>query len=55
MRTLAWNMPYHAEHHRYPSVPFHRLPDLQERLGPDLEVVSSGYVSFAARYLRHDE
>lgn len=25
-RKLAWNMPYHAEHHAWPSVPFHHLP-----------------------------
>jgi len=26
VRFLAWNMPYHAEHHAMPSVPFHKLP-----------------------------
>jgi len=25
-RKLAWNMPLHAEHHAWPSVPFHHLP-----------------------------
>jgi len=25
-RRLAWNMPYHAEHHAWPGVPFHGLP-----------------------------
>lgn len=25
-RKLAWNMPYHSEHHAWPSVPFHKLP-----------------------------
>ncbi|MEM7422463.1 MAG: fatty acid desaturase, partial [Pseudomonadota bacterium] len=28
VRFFAWNMPFHAEHHAYPAVPFHRLPDL---------------------------
>lgn len=23
VRLFAWNMPYHAEHHTYPAVPFH--------------------------------
>jgi len=23
---LAWNMPYHSEHHAWPNVPFHQLP-----------------------------
>jgi fatty acid desaturase len=28
MKWFAWNMPYHVEHHAYPSVPFHALPKL---------------------------
>jgi len=28
VRWFAWNMPYHVEHHAYPSVPFHALPKL---------------------------
>lgn len=27
-RKLAWQMPYHIEHHAYPNVPFHKLEDL---------------------------
>lgn len=30
VRFLAWNMPYHAEHHAMPSVPFHKLPVLHD-------------------------
>jgi len=26
---LFWNMPYHAEHHMLPAVPFHALPGLR--------------------------
>jgi fatty acid desaturase len=26
VRFLMWNMPYHAEHHLYPSIPFFCLP-----------------------------
>lgn len=26
VRALAWNMPYHVEHHACPGVPFHALP-----------------------------
>lgn len=26
VRFIAWNMPYHIEHHTYPAVPFHKLP-----------------------------
>eukprot|EP01050_Picozoa_sp_SAG11_P020569 SAG11_NODE_3491_length_2415_cov_2.138601_1_plen_198_part_00 len=25
---LAWNMPYHSEHHAWPNVPFHVLPEV---------------------------
>jgi fatty acid desaturase len=28
VKWFAWNMPYHVEHHAYPSVPFHALPKL---------------------------
>lgn len=32
MRWLVWNMSYHAAHHTYPSVPFHRLPQLDAEI-----------------------
>jgi fatty acid desaturase len=32
VQWLAWNMPYHVEHHAYPSVPFHALPALHARI-----------------------
>ena len=32
VRFLAWNMPYHTEHHVYPAVPFHRLPEAHDLL-----------------------
>lgn len=35
-RFVMWNMPYHAEHHAYPAVPFHALPDLHAQLLPQL-------------------
>ena len=31
-RWLNWNMTYHAAHHTFPSVPFHRLPELQREI-----------------------
>ena len=48
VRTLMWNMPYHAEHHANPGVPYHALPALHDRLAPELEHVSSGYLAFHA-------
>ena len=32
MRWLMWNMSYHAAHHTFPSIPFHRLPELDKAL-----------------------
>ena len=35
-RFIYWNMNYHVEHHMFPMVPYHRLPELHERLKDDL-------------------
>lgn len=43
VRWLMWNMPYHAEHHLYPSVPFHALPVLHCDIREHLRVVAPGY------------
>jgi fatty acid desaturase len=51
VRKLAWNMPYHAEHHAYPSVPFHRLPEFHRLIETHLKQVEKGYVRFHAKYL----
>jgi len=44
VRWLAWNMPYHTEHHLYPGVPFHALPRLHELVKDHLQTVSAGYL-----------
>ncbi|WP_224814851.1 fatty acid desaturase [Hasllibacter sp. MH4015] len=44
---LAWNMPYHAEHHAWPMVPFHALPGLHELAEPHLHTKTDGYARFA--------
>jgi fatty acid desaturase len=31
-RKLAWQMPYHVEHHAFPNVPFHKLQALHEMI-----------------------
>lgn len=51
VRWWMWNMPYHGEHHAYPAVPFHALPQLHQRLAPELEHVSRGYLAFHAEAL----
>ncbi|HVO03074.1 MAG TPA: fatty acid desaturase, partial [Candidatus Cybelea sp.] len=45
LRFLAWNMPYHAEHHAFPAVPFHRLPEVNRTIAPRLKTTSNGYLS----------
>jgi fatty acid desaturase len=45
VRFLMWNMPYHAEHHRYPALPFFALAAVHHRLGPHLvHVARRGYL-----------
>ena len=52
VRFLAWNMPYHVEHHVWPAVPFHRLPEVHGLMRDQLEVTAEGYAAFTAEYLR---
>ena len=35
-RFIYWNMNYHVEHHMFPMVPYHRLPELHAAIGHDL-------------------
>ena len=51
VRWLAWNMPYHAEHHAFPAVPFHKLPELHDFLAQDLKSVSPSYAAFTKDYV----
>jgi len=49
VRCVAWNMPYHAEHHAHPGVPFHKLPEFHRLCGPHLVVTERGYIRFHGR------
>ena len=51
VRWLAWNMPYHTEHHVAPMVPFHRLPALHRDMRAHLGVTAQGYGRFTQAYL----
>lgn len=51
IRFLAWNMPYHVEHHSLPQVPFHKLPELHGRMVGHHRVTSNGYAEFTAGYV----
>jgi len=52
VRWFTWNMPYHTEHHVYPSVPFHQLPRLHRLMQPYLVEVDTSYTHFNVRYVR---
>ena len=51
VRWLAWNMPYHAEHHAYPAVPFHKLPEFHAHTQAHLRQTENGYARFNRGYL----
>ncbi len=53
VRFLAWNMPYHAEHHAFPNVPFHQLAAFHALTRAHLRATSHGYSAFTADYVRH--
>jgi fatty acid desaturase len=52
IRALSWNMPFHAEHHSLPSVPFHRLPGFHDLCAAHLKTTSKGYMRFSRQYAR---
>ena len=45
IKFMMWNMPFHAEHHLYPSIPFHALPQAHKELREYFTVVERGYLS----------
>jgi fatty acid desaturase len=51
VRFLAWNMPYHTEHHVLPQVPFHRLPEFHDALRAHLRHTAPGYAAFTRDYV----
>jgi fatty acid desaturase len=52
VRFVAWNMPFHAEHHAYPTVPFHRLPDFHGVVREHLKTTERGYARFHRNFAR---
>jgi len=45
IRLLMWNMPFHTEHHLYPSIPFHQLPAAHREIKSRLAHLSPSYVA----------
>ncbi|MBI3499447.1 MAG: fatty acid desaturase [Proteobacteria bacterium] len=51
-RFILWNMPFHAEHHFYPSIPFHALPAAHTLMQGKLAHVAPGYLSTHRGFVR---
>jgi len=55
-RFIYWNMNYHVEHHMFPMVPYHALPQLHELIKHDLPKPNSsilaGYREMMPAFLR---
>ena len=52
VRLLTWHMSYHAEHHSFPSVPFHALARVNVLLAAERRVTSPGYLALHRALLR---
>jgi fatty acid desaturase len=52
IKLLMWNMPYHAEHHAFPAVPFHALPNVRQRIQDELKHRTDGYSKFHLQVLK---
>jgi fatty acid desaturase len=44
VKWFTWNMPYHVEHHAYPSIPFHALPKLNGIVDGEIVYRGRGYI-----------
>lgn len=53
VRLMMWNMPFHAEHHMYPSIPFHRLPAAHAAIRSRLGFRQPGYVRWNFDFIRN--
>ncbi len=53
MRWLCWQMPYHTAHHTFPSVPFWKLKELNEKIEDKAgEVWRMGWIEFQIEVIR---
>ena len=52
VRWLAWNMPYHVEHHAYPWVPYHALPAAHQAIAGHGQVTARSYLEVHREMLR---
>ena len=52
VNAIAWQMPFHAEHHLFPNVPFHALPAVHELVADRVVVESCGYLTGQRQIIR---
>ncbi len=52
IHLIAWQMPYHAEHHLYPNVPFSQLSAVHRVIAKRVIVESDGYLRGQRRIIR---
>ncbi len=54
IRWLCWQMPYHTAHHTFPSVPFWKLRDLNDKIEDQIggEVWRMGWIEFQIEVIR---
>jgi len=45
VRFFIWNMNYHAEHHAWPFIPWHKLPKAHKVASTHLKHKANGYLS----------
>lgn len=53
VKLLMWNMPYHAEHHAYPAVPFYALPNLHKSMKSELIHTQTGHVKMHLKIMKN--
>jgi len=52
VRTLAWQMPFHVEHHAFPAVPFHALAEVNGLIRSRIQVTAPGYLAMQRGLIR---
>lgn len=52
VRFLAWQMPFHVEHHLYPAVPFHALRRVNAVIADRIEVAGEGYLAVHRGFIK---
>ncbi|HTL88389.1 MAG TPA: fatty acid desaturase [Leptolyngbya sp.] len=52
LQFLMWNMPFHAEHHLYPSIPFHQLPIAHQQLRERFTYKDQGYLEVNRNFVK---